>query len=385
MIKNFLTIFKYNIIIFLFFIGIILIIFYLLNVFLSGQPRYWEVVHNKTFENIKIEKEKIIQIKKSTSKKIDYITIFDDEYSELNYSGVFAVHKCGSIENGYHNLIYQTDRNGFRENTDLRYIFSDFVLIGDSFTQSICENKPNDLKTKLVDKTNFSFLNLGMQGTDYPIHFLILDQYTRNTNFNGLIWFFYEGNDYESISNPGDKQKWFPNAKINSSQLSDPILIPEKLDYEVNITHNISNIFKFKVWLAEYIRGFSVFLKFFKNYENLLNKEDYNKVLFNAKNYLDTKNVEKRYIVYIPSWQKLSLYKLRNINLYEKHPQIKQLNKLKLDVKEISKKNGFVFIDTEKNFFDLENPLDVFNYKLNTHFNKLGNDVLSNAVIEKIN
>ena len=68
MIKNFLTIFKYNIIIFLFLIGIILIIFFLLNFFLSGQPRYWEIVHNKTFENIKIEKEKIIQIKKYLKK-----------------------------------------------------------------------------------------------------------------------------------------------------------------------------------------------------------------------------------------------------------------------------------------------------------------------------
>ena len=56
------------------------------------------------------------------------MTIFDDEYSKLNYSGIFVVNKCGSTESGNHNLIYQTDRNGFRENTDLRYFFSDFVL-----------------------------------------------------------------------------------------------------------------------------------------------------------------------------------------------------------------------------------------------------------------
>ena len=54
--------------------------------------------------------------------------------------------ECGSIEGGEYNLIYQTDRYNFRENRDSRYIYSDYVLIGDSFVHSICENKPNDLK-----------------------------------------------------------------------------------------------------------------------------------------------------------------------------------------------------------------------------------------------
>ena len=49
--------------------------------------------------------------------------------------------------NGYDNLIYQTDKYGFRENIDFRYIYSDYVLLGDSFTKSICENKPKDLKS----------------------------------------------------------------------------------------------------------------------------------------------------------------------------------------------------------------------------------------------
>ena len=100
---------------------------------------------------------------------------------------------------------------------------------------------------------------------------------------------------------------------------------------------------------------------------------------------MDKKNVSKRYIVYIPSWQKLSLYKLKKYNLYEKHPQIKQLNKLKSDVKIIAEKNSFNFIDTEKYFFNLENPLKVFHYELNTHFNKFGYKLLSTAVVENLN
>ena len=67
------------------------------------------------------------------------------------------------------------------------------------------------------------------------------------------------------------------------------------------------------------------------------------------------------------------------------HPQIKQLNELKLDVKSIAEKNGFNFIDTEEYFFNLDNPLNVFHYGLNTHFNKFGNEILSNAILENLN
>ena len=68
MIKKFLIIAKYNIIILTGLLSLILIIFSLLNLIFSGQPRYWEIVHKKSHENLRIEKEKIVQIKKKTMK-----------------------------------------------------------------------------------------------------------------------------------------------------------------------------------------------------------------------------------------------------------------------------------------------------------------------------
>ena len=44
-----------------------------LNLIISGQPRYWEIVHNKDSNNIKqyrIQKEKIIMLKKKITKQI---------------------------------------------------------------------------------------------------------------------------------------------------------------------------------------------------------------------------------------------------------------------------------------------------------------------------
>ena len=146
----------------IFFFGVIAI----LNLVLSGQPRYWEIVHNKNRTNIKINNEKIIQLKKNKKEIINYLDVGTSEYKKLGYDGLITKKKCGSIENGFYDLIYQTDMFGFRENTNLSYDLSDYVLLGDSFVVSICENKPNDLKSNLEQKTSFSFLNLGMHATD---------------------------------------------------------------------------------------------------------------------------------------------------------------------------------------------------------------------------
>ena len=125
-------------------------------------------------------------------------------------------------------------------------------------------------------------------------------------------------------------------------------------------------------------------IKYFKNYEDLLDEKDYEYVHKKVKNFLDDKNIKNRLLVYIPSWQKISLYKLQNFGLYNNHPQIVQLNSLKNNVREISEKYGFIFVDTDKYFFELENPLDVFHYELNTHFNRKGNEILASTIIDKL-
>ena len=108
-----------------------------------------------------------------------------------------------------------------------------------------------------------------------------------------------------------------------------------------------------------------------------------------ARNYLDQKKIRERYIYYIPSWQRLSNFKSNKIGFYSTNPQIKQLDILKKNVKEISEKNGFTFIDGENQFLNLNNPLSVFHYKLNTHFNRDGYKLFAedvyNQVINKSN
>ena len=57
---------------------------------------------------------------------------------------------------------------------------------------------------------------------------------------------------------------------------------------------------------------------------------------------------------------------------------------LKKNVKEIAEKYDFVFIDGEKSFINRDNPLDVFHFNLNTHFNKLGYRILAKDLFKNI-
>ena len=76
----------YNFLIFFFIIFLFLIIFQIFNILFSGQPRYWEIVHEKNFEKINIDREKIIQLKRKPINK-PYISVLDEKYIQLGYQG----------------------------------------------------------------------------------------------------------------------------------------------------------------------------------------------------------------------------------------------------------------------------------------------------------
>ena len=370
-----------NILLTLIFLSFLFLILYLLNYYIGGPPRYYELLFSNKNISINKHKEKLIYYKKIKKKKENnYIHVLSEEYNKFSYSGKIRFIECGKIESGFYNLVYKTDKNGFRENHDDLYNDTDFVILGDSFGFSDCENKPNDLKSNLNSLNNiYKFLNLSVRGTDYPTQIYNLINFTNKTNYNNLIWFFYEGNDYESKFIKEKHNKILRNQNINLEQDDN------KFKYEVDNAFKITTSYKLKVFLSEFISGFSTLIKFFKSYDDLLDKENYELALKEVDYFLDEKKINKRYIYYIPSWQRLSNHKQLKSNFYSINPQIKQLDRLKKNVKKIAEKYDFVFIDGEKSFINRDNPLDVFHYNLNTHFNKLGYNILAIDLFKNIN
>ena len=386
----------FNFIFFLVFLLFTYLILSFLNLIVSAPPRYHEFVYSFDDNKIRKKKEKLIFYKSKKNKAKNYLSNNFLKNTGFKFTGSHVNRNCGSLESGIHELIYISDKYGFRENVDELYNKTDYILLGDSFTESICVNQPHDLKSNLIKINNKkTYLNLGLQGTDYPQQLLILKSFTKKTNFKNLIWFFYEGNDYEGkLTDKSliDFKKKIKKIKYQPKELyykklnkhSDKINII-KSDFYLKNTFEISIIYKLRVHLAEKLNGLSFFAKYLKKYNDLLDYDDYNKALNSAKEFLNDKQIKNKYIYYIPSWQRLSNYKSNIVNLYRSNPQIKQLDKLKISVKEISEKNNFTFIDGEDYFLKLENPLEVFHYELNTHFNKIGYYHLAKDVYYKTN
>lgn len=378
---------KYTLIIF----GVLIFLVYAtleaLNFFVAGFPSY-------KHPRINISINDLISDKSFKIKNYDYddfLRVYSEDYKAKNYTGRIKKIRCGPQENGKYNLIFKTDKYGFRENKDERYSYTDVVLIGDSFTMSNCINKPYDLKSQLeiVNSSN-SYLNLGIHGTQPWQQLAIAKKILNDTDFKKLVWIFYEMNDYENPRNNNletynkmisDKETLNEsiNATINlwSDFLSEPVIEKDYLVEEKYLQKN-SFLTKLKIFFIYKTRGLSTLTKYFKTYPDLLDKESYNSTVNDMYKFAKNKKVKELYIYYIPSYIRLSYKKFDN------HPQMIQLNNLKNNVKKIAENNNFIFIDGEKGFEKLKNKLSIFHYELPTHFNEVGYKLMSEHMLRKI-
>jgi len=246
------------------------------------------------------------------------------------------------------------DKNQCRENNNNNYIYSDTVLIGDSSLFGYSIASPFDIVGKLrALNPDKRYLNLGIPGTGPTGQVNHLIDVTKDTNFKNLIWMFVEANDYEAHS---------PNVVCGYSHLEPKTLIRE---YKENDDYLIS----LKIFLSEHLRGLSSFIKLFISYENKfnLNKEQYEETTIKLKNFLDSKNVKNRYLYYLPYYNRHS-YK----NNFFIHPNVKKLNILKNDVKDIVTKHGFIFVDGDEAVKHIKNKKKLYHYEYQTHYNAKG-------------
>ena len=378
---------KYNLIIFSVLIFFMYLVLETLNFFVAGFPSYKHPRIDISINDLIIDKSNKIK----DYEYDDFFRVYSEDYKKLNYTGRIKKILCGPYENGKYNLIFKTDRYGFRENKDERYSKSDVVIIGDSFTMSNCINKPYDLKSQLkkVNSSN-SYLNLGIHGTQPWQQLAIAKKILIDTDFKKLVWFFYEMNDYENPRNNNldsynnmISDKEILNDNINrtinlySNFLSEPV---KEKDYLVEEKYLPKNSFfkKLKIFFVYKTRGLSTITKYFKTYPDLLDQESYNSTVNDMYEFAKNKKVKELYVYYIPSYIRLSYKNLNN------HPQMYQLNNLKNNVKKIVEDNNFTFIDGEDAFKDLRNKLSIFHYELPTHFNEKGYGIMAEHMLEKI-
>ena len=342
----------------------------------SGKKNLDSKIKVKLLENSNFDKRKKFEIfndLKKSNKDISVVTYPGTRIGVGNLnifplSGRSNSETINCNENGYYS-IFKSDRYGFN-NPDKEWMShkTHYVLLGDSFVMGSCVNRPNDIASVMRRLSKKSVLNLGYGGNGPLIQFATLVEYLPK-NTEKVIWFYFEENDLDNLKNELTNkilQKYFLNNNFS-----------QKLKYKQKILNEeankliISEIEKYKnnKILSEEFN----FKKFAKLYflRSLIFKpnpdDNFAKVLNNANILLKKKNV-KLYFVYLPSYKR---YKFAYDQFH-----LQNVKKLVLNM-------GIDFINMDKEVFSKEiDPLKLFPYEMDGHYNLKGYEKVAEKLIE---
>ncbi len=260
-------------------------------------------------------------------------------------------------ENGYFQF-YQSDRYGFN-NPDSEWDKNEieYFLVGDSYTQGDCVNRPNDISSVLRNLSNKSVLNLGISGNGPLMEYATLREYL-NTNVKKVIWNYYEGNDlrvltYEKTNNILIQYlkdlNFTQNLKLKQNEIDD--FITNFIEKEERDRDRETNFSKFN--LLKFIKIFNIRYLIFPPPTQTPGPV-FKRILQLTKE-LTKKNNSKLYFVYLPEHHRYKrTYDNTNYNL----------------VKNIVTELKIPFIDISKEVFEKEqNPLKLFPFEVHVHYN----------------
>ncbi len=324
-----------------------------------------------------------MQIYKDLKKKNNNIVVtvapenfVDNKYSIFPLSGVSNAETIYCNENGYYS-IYRSDRFGFN-NPDSEWEAKEieYLLVGDSFVHGACVNRPYDITSILRNLSNKSSLNLGYASNGPLIEYATLKEYL-GKNVKKVLWIYFEGNDLGNLL-----------FELNYKQLTDYINIS---NHTQNLNHKQKDINKIlidtiKTQAKEQIDkskkkqnfNFEItnFMKIYNTRNLLLSNNlpkiplpfaDFKKILRKTKD-LTNKNNSKLYFIYLPEYQRYnSNYNNNNYDL----------------VKNIVSDINIPFIDIHKEVFEKEkNPLSLFPFELNGHYNEYGYNKIAKTIFQ---
>ncbi len=342
-------------------------------------------VYNKNYSKEQIKKEKLY--KKLTGKKYDTRTkfeIYDDlrkedqnivvivppkkhliRHKELfPLSGISNSKTIYCIENGYY-AIYQSDRYGFN-NPDQEWDNNEFefLIIGDSFAQGSCLNRPHDIGSVLRKISKRPVLNLGYGGSAPLIEFATLREYL-DTNVNKVLWLYTESNDLTGLVQEIkanllmkyiEDLNFTQNIKSKQDQV-DKMAKKKTLDRYNEVKKENKLSFKimqfFKIYnLRRFItRSIQPELKPDKIKEL---SPEFIKIIKLANDFTKKKDA-KLYFVYLPDYE-------RYVTNYD--------NTMYIKVKNFVNELNIPFIDIhEEVFLKEQNPLDLFPFNMQGHYN----------------
>ena len=311
-------------------------------------------------------------------------SLFNNNKNLIPLAGISNSNTIFCNENGYFSS-YLSDRYGFN-NPDVEWDKKniDYILLGDSFVQGACVDRPNDIASNLRKK-NYNVLNFGY-ATNGPLLQLASLKEFRPKNVKNVLWFFYEGNDLNDLerekkSNILSNYLYDKNFSQNIKNKQDKVdslsrskfLEIEKINKKLSLKNN-----KLKYKLLKFVRLDKTKKILFKkdslkNADSGIKKVEFDYVLFESI-LLEAKRVSEIdksnfYFIYLPWYYR-----------YERGIEAYSYDK----IKKIVINNNINFIDMNNLIFEKEKfPLKYFPFRRFGHYNEIGYLKVSNEIINK--
>jgi len=292
------------------------------------------------------------------------------ELNELDFLSLAGISNTKTIycnESGYYS-IYQSDRYGFN-NPDTEWDSKEieYLLVGDSFTQGACVNRPDDIASVIRRYSKKNVLNLGQGGNGPLLEYATLKEYL-TPNIKNVLWLYFENDLDNLIAELRNKilikyltdQNYRQDLKFKQTQIDqflNTFLEREEERYRQVYSYS-DNIIRF-IKLSN-VRGLLI---------TPIPPISELKVILKLANELVMSHNGKLYFIYLPSFER-----------YEKLIKIdykKQIKKIVIDL-------NIEFIDIDEDVFQREkNPLKLFPFEQSNHYNVEGYKKVALKIYER--
>ena len=318
-------------------------------------------------------------LRMSKSKNFDFLPL----------GGVSKKITLGSNEMGYY-MTYNSDRYGFN-NPDAEWDSPnlEWLLTGDSYAEGVAVNPGEDIAGQLRLITHQPVITLGKAGNGPLLELAAISEYAPSLQPKKVLWVYFEGNDLINLQNEKQfyllmkyLQEGFSQNLMNHQKEADTMLYESLVNSFLNNTSQWINKTRWfrLVRLRNILKLNNINLTHRKDTASSIYDDDvvidklFSEILIKSRDRVDAFG-GKLYFVYLPTYKRYIDKSIKHDQFLKKSEVLDLVRNLNIPVIEIH----------QDVFFKSSNPLTLFPFGLDGHYNPDGYREVAKAIITSVN